>query len=93
MCVVCVWGVWVCVCVCQCQCVRQCALLTERLLLRSGAGYARVVTALLSFYYMPFDYFTASWLYMTSAFLDAWDGYAARYLGQSAWPVRRRCIG
>ena len=47
------------------------------------AGYARIVLALISFYYMPTDYVTASWCYILSGFLDALDGHAARMLGQS----------
>lgn len=46
-------------------------------------GYGRILLALLSFYFMPFDYSRAFWCYMLSAFLDAWDGHAARYFNQS----------
>ncbi|XP_003739019.1 CDP-diacylglycerol--inositol 3-phosphatidyltransferase [Galendromus occidentalis] len=46
-------------------------------------GYGRIILALLSFYFMPFDYSRAFWCYMLSAFLDAWDGHAARYFNQS----------
>lgn len=46
-------------------------------------GYARIVLALFSFYYMPFDVVRATVCYLTSALLDAFDGYAARYFNQS----------
>ncbi|RWS25581.1 Csa-PI synthase-like protein [Leptotrombidium deliense] len=46
-------------------------------------GYFRIVFGLISFYYMPFDYQKASVCYLLSAGLDAFDGYAARALGQS----------
>jgi len=46
-------------------------------------GYARIILAIISFYFMPTDYVTASWCYIISALLDALDGHAARYLGQS----------
>jgi len=46
-------------------------------------GYARIVLALISFYYMPFDYIRATFCYLLSGFLDAFDGYAARFLNQS----------
>ena len=45
-------------------------------------GYVRVVLGLLSFYFMPFDPVTATFLYLTSCLLDAFDGWAARKLGQ-----------
>jgi CDP-diacylglycerol--inositol 3-phosphatidyltransferase len=41
-------------------------------------GYARVVLALISFYYMPTNYVAAVICYVTSALLDAFDGHAAR---------------
>lgn len=47
------------------------------------AGYARVVLALISFYFMPTNYVLASWCYVTSALLDAFDGHAARIYDQS----------
>ena len=47
------------------------------------SGYARVFLALLSFYYMPTDYGIASFCYLLSGFLDAFDGHAARMLNQS----------
>ncbi|XP_074600659.1 CDP-diacylglycerol--inositol 3-phosphatidyltransferase-like [Brevipalpus obovatus] len=46
-------------------------------------GYARIVLALLSFYYMKDDYLKAIIFYFLSVFLDAFDGYAARILDQS----------
>jgi len=42
----------------------------------------RVVTAFLSFYYMPFDHWSASFWYLFSGLLDAIDGHLARTLGQ-----------
>lgn len=46
-------------------------------------GFGRILLALLAFYWMPTDYSRAFWCYMLSAFLDAWDGHAARYFNQS----------
>lgn len=46
-------------------------------------GFARVILALISFYYMPTNYVIASWCYIVSALLDAVDGHAARYFDQS----------
>ncbi|CAB3364487.1 Hypothetical predicted protein [Cloeon dipterum] len=46
-------------------------------------GYARVILALISFYFMPTNYVLASWCYVTSALLDAFDGHAARMYNQS----------
>lgn len=46
-------------------------------------GYARIILALISFYFMPTDHVTASITYLLSGFLDAFDGYAARALNQS----------
>ena len=45
-------------------------------------GYARVLLALVAFYFMPFDPLTATILYATSCLLDAFDGAAARRFGQ-----------
>lgn len=45
-------------------------------------GYARVVLAIISFYYMPTNYVAAVWCYMISGLLDAFDGVAARALNQ-----------
>ncbi|XP_051160856.1 CDP-diacylglycerol--inositol 3-phosphatidyltransferase [Leptopilina boulardi] len=46
-------------------------------------GYGRVILALISFYFMPTHHVIASWCYITSALLDAFDGHAARYFNQS----------
>lgn len=46
-------------------------------------GYARVFLAIISLYYMPKHPITCSSLYSLSCLLDAFDGYAARYLRQS----------
>ncbi len=47
------------------------------------AGYARIVLAILSFYFMPTDYIMAASMYLLSGLLDAFDGHAARYFSQS----------
>jgi len=47
-------------------------------------GYSRIFLALVSFYFMPFDHVTATWCYLLSGLLDAFDGHAARMLGQSS---------
>lgn len=47
------------------------------------AGYARIVLAVASLYYMPLHPRTCSLLYSVSCLLDALDGYAARYFEQS----------
>lgn len=46
-------------------------------------GYARIVLAFASLYYMPLHPRTCSGLYSISCLLDALDGYAARYFEQS----------
>lgn len=46
-------------------------------------GYFRIIFALISFYYMQSDYVKATIFYGTSALLDAFDGYAARYYNQA----------
>ncbi|KAF4550782.1 CDP-diacylglycerol--inositol 3-phosphatidyltransferase-like protein [Elsinoe fawcettii] len=46
-------------------------------------GYARVVLAIVSLYYMPLHSRRCSFLYSLSCLLDALDGYAARYYQQS----------
>lgn len=46
-------------------------------------GYARIILALLSFYTMPYYPTPTLIFYFLSAFLDVFDGYAARYLNQS----------
>uniref|UniRef100_A0A8C2MSQ5 CDP-diacylglycerol--inositol 3-phosphatidyltransferase n=1 Tax=Cricetulus griseus TaxID=10029 RepID=A0A8C2MSQ5_CRIGR len=45
-------------------------------------GYARIVFAIISFYFMPCCPFTASSFYLLSGLLDAFDGHAARALNQ-----------
>ncbi|XP_035259970.1 CDP-diacylglycerol--inositol 3-phosphatidyltransferase [Anguilla anguilla] len=45
-------------------------------------GYARIVLALLAFYFMPCCPVPAVFCYLLSALLDAFDGYAARALNQ-----------
>ena len=47
-------------------------------------GYARIVLALLSFWFMPTNYAMAAWCYIISGLLDALDGHMARLLGQSS---------
>lgn len=46
-------------------------------------GYGRIILAIISFYYMPFDHVKASLCYLLSGLLDAFDGYAARWLNQA----------
>lgn len=46
-------------------------------------GYARIVLAIISFYFMPTDHIKATICYLLSGFLDAIDGYAARWLNQA----------
>ncbi|XP_033216061.1 CDP-diacylglycerol--inositol 3-phosphatidyltransferase [Belonocnema kinseyi] len=46
-------------------------------------GYARVILALISFYFMSTNHVIAICCYVTSALLDAFDGHAARYFNQS----------
>ncbi|CAI6096928.1 unnamed protein product [Clonostachys chloroleuca] len=46
-------------------------------------GYARIVLAFASLYYMPLHPRTCSVLYSISCLLDALDGYAARHFNQS----------
>uniref|UniRef100_A0A914E4K8 CDP-diacylglycerol--inositol 3-phosphatidyltransferase n=1 Tax=Acrobeloides nanus TaxID=290746 RepID=A0A914E4K8_9BILA len=46
-------------------------------------GYARIVLALLAFFYMPSSPWCASIAYFLSAFLDAFDGHLARMYNQS----------
>nr|KAF6440072.1 CDP-diacylglycerol--inositol 3-phosphatidyltransferase [Rousettus aegyptiacus] len=45
-------------------------------------GYARIVFAIISFYFMPCCPLTASSFYLLSGLLDAFDGHAARMLNQ-----------
>lgn len=46
-------------------------------------GYARIVLAILSFYFMPTNCVVAASMYLLSGLLDAFDGHAARYFNQS----------
>lgn len=46
--------------------------------------YLRVITAFVSFYYLPTDPWSASFWYLLSGFLDAIDGHLARMLDQSS---------
>ncbi|XP_026754959.2 CDP-diacylglycerol--inositol 3-phosphatidyltransferase [Galleria mellonella] len=46
-------------------------------------GFARVILAIISFYFMPTNCVLACTCYITSALLDAFDGHAARYFNQS----------
>ncbi|KAH0626398.1 hypothetical protein JD844_001359 [Phrynosoma platyrhinos] len=45
-------------------------------------GYARIIFAFFAFYFMPTSHLTASFFYLLSGFLDAFDGHAARVLNQ-----------
>lgn len=45
-------------------------------------GYARVLLSVISFYFMPTHPNITLVCYLTSGFLDALDGHAARALGQ-----------
>ncbi|XP_065663261.1 CDP-diacylglycerol--inositol 3-phosphatidyltransferase-like [Hydra vulgaris] len=45
-------------------------------------GYVRIIFMLVSFYFMPSSPWIAVSLYLTSEFLDAFDGHAARALNQ-----------
>eukprot|EP00040_Diaphanoeca_grandis_P025156 m.139055 g.139055 ORF g.139055 m.139055 type:complete len:230 (-) comp30029_c2_seq11:184-873(-) len=47
-------------------------------------GYGRVITMIIAVMYMPSQPWLAMAFYFTSAFLDAFDGLAARALGQSS---------
>lgn len=46
-------------------------------------GYARIVLAILSFYFMPADYIVATIMYLLSLLLDEFDGNMARYFNAS----------
>lgn len=62
-----------------------------RVLLPSPSpGYGRVVLALISFYYMPFDPVKAVLFYLLSGLLDAFDGWAARVFNQGK-PTKLKC--
>lgn len=52
------------------------------------AGYARIVLAIVSFYFMPTNYIIASWCYIISVLLDALDGHAARKFNQCTKPYQ-----
>lgn len=45
-------------------------------------GYARIIFAFVSFYFMPTNYIVASIFYLLSGLLDAFDGWAARRFNQ-----------
>lgn len=45
-------------------------------------GYARIVLALVAFMFMPSNHIIASWCYVISALLDAFDGHFARKFNQ-----------
>ncbi|KAJ7314059.1 hypothetical protein JRQ81_005978 [Phrynocephalus forsythii] len=45
-------------------------------------GYARIIFAFIAFYFMPTSHVVASFFYLLSGFLDAFDGHAARALNQ-----------
>ena len=48
-------------------------------------GYLRVLLSVISFYFMPTHPNITVVCYLTSGFLDALDGHAARALGQCKW--------
>jgi len=52
------------------------------LCLLTSSGYARVVLAVISFYFMPTNPVVAGVFYILSGFLDAFDGWAARKFNQ-----------
>lgn len=47
-------------------------------------GYSRIITMMISVYLLPSQPWNAMMYYMTSALLDAFDGWAARSLNQSS---------
>ena len=49
-------------------------------------GYARIVLAILSFYFVPTDYIVATIMYLLSLLLDEFDGNATRHFNQCASP-------
>lgn len=55
----------------------------------SISGYARIVLAVIAFYFMQTNYIVAGWCYIISALLDAIDGHAARAFNQSQCLTRR----
>lgn len=46
-------------------------------------GYARIILAIISFWFMSTNYIISGWCYIISVSLDSMDGYAARALNQS----------
>lgn len=52
------------------------------------SGYARIILAIISFYFMQTHYAIAGWCYIISALLDAIDGHAARAFNQSKSDTR-----
>lgn len=46
-------------------------------------GYARIILAVISVFFMPTNYKVACSCYLISALLDAFDGHAARAFKQS----------
>lgn len=51
------------------------------------AGYARIVLAIIAFWFMSTNYVIAGWCYIISALLDAVDGHAARAFNQSKFTI------
>lgn len=51
------------------------------------AGYARIVLAIIAFWFMSTHYVIAGWCYIISALLDAVDGHAARAFNQSKFTI------
>ena len=51
-------------------------------------GYGRVILGVFALAAMPYDAWVAMALYSVSCILDAVDGHAARYFGQSEFFVR-----
>jgi len=47
--------------------------------LLDSIGYARIILAVVSIYFMPTNYKVACSCYVISALLDAFDGHAARF--------------
>ncbi|GIX77660.1 CDP-diacylglycerol--inositol 3-phosphatidyltransferase [Caerostris darwini] len=45
-------------------------------------GYVRILLAIIACWYMQHDHIKATFCYLLSGFLDAFDGYAARFLNQ-----------
>lgn len=52
------------------------------------SGYARIILAIISIYFMPTNYKVACTCYVISALLDAFDGHAARVFNQSKITIR-----